>query len=321
MIEIHSVPYDLGGARQGSRLGPGALHLAGLVPTLIEVLRESSNSNPEVISKSRISTDLDVPRGEGLPYAQPLKQVLSDLKAATAATLSRGNLPLMLGGEHSLSAATVSACLDQYGDELAVLWIDAHADINTPGTSETLNVHGMPIALLAGMNAGHKDEKINADWQSLSQVVSTTKLSVNKVSWIGLRDVDEGEQDRVREGFPISMHKVDRYGIEESWNRVVQRIRDCGCKYLYISFDVDVMDPILAPGTGTSVRGGLTYREAHLLAELIHDTLSMPNPPFKLVGLDLVEVSPIHDTNNQTATVTVEWVASLFGKRILKGDL
>ncbi len=316
MIEIHSVPYDLGGARQGSRLGPDALRLAGLVPTLNEVLGENTAS----VGK-RITTNLDVERGDtGLPFVDPLMSVLEPLKAATLATLEAGRLPLMLGGEHSLSVGPISACLEKYGSELAVFWIDAHADINTPGVSPSLNVHGMPLALLSGADSGSSDDSIDSDWIRLQSVVGHTKLPVPHVSWLGLRDVDEGEQEPVGQGFPISMHRIDRYGIVDAWERIVQRIRDCGCKYLYVSFDVDVMDPILAPGTGTSVRGGLTYRETHLLAELMHDTLASPNPPFKLIGLDLVEVSPIHDTNNQTATVTVEWVASLFGKRILRGS-
>jgi len=316
VIEIHSVPYDLGGARQGSRLGPDALRLAGLVPTLNEVLGENTAS----VGK-RITTNLDVERGDtGLPFVDPLMSVLEPLKAATLATLEAGRLPLMLGGEHSLSVGPISACLEKYGSELAVFWIDAHADINTPGVSPSLNVHGMPLALLSGADSGSSDDSIDSDWIRLQSVVGHTKLPVPHVSWLGLRDVDEGEQEPVGQGFPISMHRIDRYGIVDAWERIVQRIRDCGCKYLYVSFDVDVMDPILAPGTGTSVRGGLTYRETHLLAELMHDTLASPNPPFKLIGLDLVEVSPIHDTNNQTATVTVEWVASLFGKRILRGS-
>lgn len=315
MIEIHSVPYDLGGARQGSRLGPDALRLAGLVPTLTEVLGENTVS----VGK-RITTNLDVERGDtGLPFVDPLMSVLEPLRAATLDSLSAGRLPMMLGGEHSLSVGPISACLEKYGSELAVFWIDAHADINTPGVSPSLNVHGMPLALLAGYNSGSTDTAIDSDWQRLQSLVGATHLPLSNVSWLGLRDVDEGEQLSVAQGFPVSMHRIDRYGIVDAWERIVQRIKDCGCKYLYVSFDVDVMDPILAPGTGTSVRGGLTYREAHLLAELMHDTLSSPTAPFTLVGLDLVEVSPIHDTNNQTATVTVEWVASLFGKRILWG--
>ena len=315
MIEIHSVPYDLGGARQGSRLGPDALRLAGLVPTLTEVL----GSDTVKVGK-RITTNLDVERGEtGLPFVEPLLSVLTPLRDATKESLEANRLPLTLGGEHSLSVGPISACLEKFRSELAVFWIDAHADINTPGVSPSLNVHGMPLALLAGESSGAADHSIDSDWNRLLSVVGDTKLPLANVSWLGLRDVDDGEQDPVAKGFPISMHRIDRYGIVDAWERIVQRIKDCGCKYLYVSFDVDVMDPILAPGTGTSVRGGLTYREAHLLAELMHDTLFGSNPPFKLVGLDLVEVSPIHDTNNQTATVTVEWVASLFGKRILRG--
>jgi arginase len=258
--------------------------------------------------------DLNQQAGDGLPFVRPLSTMVHALKLKTEAIIETGNLPIMMGGEHSLSAGPVKAMFERYGSELAVLWIDAHADINTPGTSGTLNVHGMPIALLCGLESG-LDGKVNEDWTFLRESIGAGSMSVSQFAWFGLRDVDPGEKPRVKAGLPITMHDIDRDGLQACWQSVHAWLEKTGAKYLYISFDVDVMDPILAPGTGTAVRGGLTYREAHLLAELIHQ--SLVGAPYQLVGLDVVEVSPIHDTNNQTATVAVEWVASLFGKSIL----
>jgi arginase len=325
VIDIHGAPYDLGGARQGSRLGPAALRLAGLVKTLRDVLSDSSVGEKHNIVVSKpgdlvrdyhdIEADLNQEPGSGLPYCEALTKVVTELKSRTTGSLERSRIPLMLGGEHSLSMGPVQACLDKYGDELAVLWIDAHADINTPSTSATLNVHGMPLALLSGYGSGVEGQ-VDKDWQGLKSELGKKSLKIENICWFGLRDVDAGEKPRTKQGFPVSMHDIDRDGVQKSWERIHQRICDRGCKYLYVSFDVDALDPVLAPGTGTAVRGGLTYREAHLLAELIHQCLTL-QPTYKLVGIDLVEASPVHDNNNQTATVAVEWVASLFGKSIL----
>jgi arginase len=325
VIEIHGAPYDLGGARQGSRLGPAALRLAGLTKSLREVLGDSSiNERHNIVSVKPnelvndlgdLVANLQQEPGDGLPYADALQKIVLELKERAAKTLQHDRLPLMLGGEHSLSMGPVQACVDKYGDELAVLWIDAHADINTPSTSSTLNVHGMPLALLSGYGSG-VGGKTDEHWKTLKKELGEKSLKVENICWFGLRDVDSGEKPRAKQGFPISMHDIDRDGVQECWEKTCQRIEDRGCKYVYISFDVDALDPVLAPGTGTAVRGGLTYREAHLLAELIHKSLTT-TPKFKLVGLDIVEVSPVHDHNNQTATVAVEWVASLFGKSIL----
>ncbi len=309
MIEIHGAPFDLGGARQGSRLGPDALRLAGLLPTLSKV------TGSEVKDLGNLTADLTTEEGPGIPYAEPAGEVISRLKSITKGILERGNFPIMLGGEHSMSAGPISALLDRYGDELGILWIDAHGDVNTPGTSGTMNIHGMPLALLAGSSSGKQGE-IDADWMRLQQSIVTTTLSLSNVCWFGLRDVDPEEKLAVKKGCPITMHEIDRDGTLESWRKIDTYLQDRKIKYLYISLDVDAMDPILAPGTGTAVRGGLTYREAHFLAELIYETLRQPGH-YQLVGMDVVEVSPIHDNNNQTATIATEWIASLFGKSIL----
>ncbi|HLO99679.1 MAG TPA: arginase [Fimbriimonas sp.] len=308
-IEVHGAAYDLGGARQGSRLGPDALRLAGLFPRIASVVHEAP------IDLGNTSVDLNAQPGNGLPYVGPVSAMLQKLRLTTAEILDRGNFPIMLGGEHSLSAGPLAAMLEKYGSKLGIMWIDAHADINTPCVSHSMNVHGMPLALSCGMPSC-MDGIIDEHWQSLLNVVGPHFTSTQNIAWFGLRDVDDGEIPRVKQGMAVTMHDIDRDGVLSSWERIHRYFINVGCEYLYISLDVDAMDPILAPGTGTAVRGGLTYREAHLLAELIYQTLATSSQ-IKLAGLDVVEVSPIHDTNNQTATVASEWVASLFGKGIL----
>ncbi|MEO7453760.1 MAG: arginase family protein, partial [Fimbriimonadales bacterium] len=140
------------------------------------------------------------------------------------------------------------------------------------------------------------------------------------VVWLGLRDVDPGEADRISSFKPrnaISMHEVDRYGIAQSAEMAIAQLKQTGARRLWVSFDADVLDPQIAPGTGTKVRGGLSYREAHLLAEILHETLRSDDSPFELVGVKIAEVNPILDQQNATATLCVEWLASLLGKRIL----
>jgi arginase len=310
VIEIHGAPFDLGGARQGSRLGPDALRLAGLAHTLFQDLDLQGEDRGD------ITVDLSAEPGSGLPYARAVSQGLVKLKKITAEVLARGNFPIMLGGEHSMSAGPLSAMVDHYGDELGILWIDAHADINTPDLSETQNIHGMPLALLCGLESGVSGE-LDKDWRLLQDSVVQKRLNPANIAWFGLRDVDDGERSRARQGCAVTMHDIDRDGVLGSWQRIHNYFVSRGCKSLYVSLDVDAMDPILAPGTGTAVRGGLSYREAHFLAELIYSSLSTSGAPYRLVGLDVVEVSPIHDSNNQTAIVATEWVASLFGKSIL----
>lgn len=309
MIEIHGAPFDLGGARQGSRLGPDALRLAGITQSLFISLQQPG------IDHGNIAVDLTAGAGDGLPYATPTSEALAKLKTATVGVIERNNFPIMLGGEHSMSTGPISALVDKYGDKLGILWIDAHVDMNTPDQSPSQNIHGMPLALLCGFESG-VGGAYDSDWKLLQNSVVKKHLNPANICWFGLRDVDTGERERAKLGCPITMHDIDRDGVLGCWNRIDQHLKDRGIEYLYVSLDVDAMDPILAPGTGTAVRGGLTYREAHFLAELIYSSIQSGNQ-YQLIGLDVVEVSPIHDSNNQTAIVATEWVASLFGKSIL----
>jgi arginase len=306
MVQIIGAPFDLCGLRLGSRLGPAAIRLAGLVDALRDLGIESRDNGDVMVN---LVPD-DAP---GLKNFGPLMYCARTLNMAVADYLVMGDIPIVLGGDHTLASAGVAAAVRQYGDELAVLWIDAHADVNTPGSSETGNVHGMPLAALWGLPS-EAEAPADAQWEELKDLSRPTYLAPAQTAWFGLRDVDAAERSRLN-GLPISMHDVDRYGVAAMMDRFHQWLADREITHLWVSFDVDSLDPVYAPGTGTTVRGGLSYREAHLLAELLHEGLQ--NGGHQLAGVDIVEVNPLVDRNNETAEVAVEWVASLFGKAIL----
>ncbi len=306
MVQIIGAPFDLCGLRLGSRLGPAAIRLAGLVDALRDQGVDSRDNGDVMVN---LVPD-DAP---GLKNFAPLMYCARTLNLAVADYLVMGDIPIVLGGDHTLASAGVAAAVRQYGDELAVLWIDAHADVNTPGSSETGNVHGMPLAALWGLPS-EVEGVADAQWEELKDLSRPAYLAPEQTAWFGLRDVDVAERSRLT-GLPISMHDVDRYGVAAMVDRFHQWLADREITHLWVSFDVDSLDPVYAPGTGTTVRGGLSYREAHLLAELLHEGLQ--NGGHQLAGVDIVEVNPLVDRNNETAEVAVEWIASLFGKAIL----
>ncbi len=308
MIEIIGAPFDLCGMRLGSRLGPAAIRLAGIQDAL-------ENLGLAVVDGGDVEACCEPCIGEGLRHFRPLMDVVRVLRSTVLSSLAKGNVPIILGGEHTLAVAGVSAALETFGDGMALLWIDAHADINTPGTSDSGNVHGMPLAALTGMPSG-VDGQTDVEWRELQSVLEGPRLRADRTAWYAIRDVDPHERPRLK-GLAITMHDIDRHGVDATVRQLDEWLRRSGAKHLWISFDVDALDPFLAPGTGTAVRGGLSYREAHLCAELIREAIDLPGCPYKLVGVDLVETNPLYDTLNETAKMAVEWIASLFGKTIL----
>jgi arginase len=307
MLEAIGVPFDLTGRSRGSAMGPSALRYAGFFEQL------------SALTEIRDLGDLEV---ENIPHDQPglrnFEQCLAcnrALKKKCSEVLSNGNVPIVLGGDHSIGIGSVSAALDRFGDELVVLWLDAHADMNTLETSPSGNIHGMSVAALLGL------ESAGSQWnQILAEIVPKPRLSGNHAAWIGLRDVDPGEAKHLQaldDPFIATMQDIDRFNIESVAKAFLEWMKDHRGNKLWISFDVDSLDPVFAPGTGTTVRGGLTYREGHFLAELLHE--GHKNGVFDLVGMDVVEVNPLLDHFNETAKISVEWVASLFGKTILGG--
>jgi arginase len=218
--------------------------------------------------------------------------------------VSKGRFPLVLGGDHSISAGTVSGIASvarREGSQLGLLWIDAHGDINTPETSPSGNIHGMPVAALLGEGP-----------PELTSIGGEgPKVDPRNVAMVAIRSLDEGEKVRLkRHGVDVhTMSEVDRKGIEPVMKQALARVTD-GTSRVHVSFDLDAVDPTVAPGVGTPVKGGLDYREAHLLMELLSDSGVM-------TSLEIVEANPILDDRNTSATFAVELVQSAFGKRIL----
>lgn len=255
----------------------------------------------------------------GLVNIAPLMACIASLKTKVKDSLDAHNIPVVMGGDHSVVMGGIAAALDATDGNLAVVWIDAHADLNTPASSASGNLHGMPLAALAGLPSGVEDKR-DKDWSDLLGAIGPNKLRGDRIAWVGLRDVDLAERQTIldlQRCLPITMHDIDRHGLVTMIERLDVWLRATGAGNVWISFDVDSLDPILAPGTGTAVRGGLMYREGHLLAELMRELFDAKDCPYKLLGVDIVETNPLADTNNETAKVAVEWAASLFGKTIL----
>lgn len=311
-MEIVGVPFDLCGFRPGSRLGPAAVRLAGIRETLASVGKDVVDSGDILVKDADES-------GPGIKHFGPAFDAYQQIFQRVRTAFSQDRRPIVVGGDHSLSIGSIGGALSHFGSDLAVLWIDAHADLNSPGTSPSGNLHGMPLGCLLGepsLTHGQADQ----DWATLQQRFATPPLLPERVGWLGLRDLDRAEKERIarypRE-YCSTMADIDRAGISAEVRRFDAWMRAGGARHVWISFDVDVLDPILAPGTGTAVRGGLTYREMHLLGELLWEQLGAEDCPYRLVGMDLVETNPLFDTYNATAKVAVEFIASLFGKTIL----
>ncbi|MCX7800244.1 MAG: arginase [Fimbriimonadales bacterium] len=314
MVRVVGAPFDLCGRAAGSRMGPAGMRLAGLLRALRSLGVEAEDLGDVPVPLPPSDTE------PGFRGFRAFLEVAAALRERVAAVLAAGATPLVLGGDHSLSAGSVAGALDHFGESLAVLWIDAHADLNTPDTSPTGNLHGMPLGLLADLGDGGSSRRAE-EWElARARLLPATPLAPRRIGWLGLREVDPPEAARIRrfEGsFVATMHDIDRHGVVAALDGVRRWMAETRPDALWVSFDVDVLDPVLAPGTGTAVRGGLTYREAHLVAELLHEALFREDCPARLAGLDVMETNPMLDAGNTTAVTAVEWVASLFGKTIL----
>ncbi len=316
-ISLIGAPFDLCGPVHGSRLGPIALRLHDLPDVLKEQGWKVTDEGDAFDLTSFSPPDLAAQYLVGIKAYQGIKsKVESGLKG--------GSIAVVLGGDHSLSIGSVAGAIAVHGPDLAVLWIDAHMDAHTPGTTTSGNVHGMPLGALARLSSGSAEpwsKELAGAWsQILDQVVPNPGLKASQAAWIGLRDVDAGEVSNFAQmegSFLTTMQDVDRRSIGTIAQEFHNWMLKSGATKLWISFDVDCLDPIHAPGTGTAVRGGLTYREGHLLAEILFENLQNKGTKYELVGVDLVEVNPLQDTAGETARVTTEWAGSLFGKSIL----
>jgi arginase len=292
---IIGAPLDLGAGRRGVDMGPSAIRYAGLAERLTALGVDCADRG-NVSAPVAEATAVGDPRARFLPAIRATCERIASL---VGAALDEDRVPIVLGGDHSIALGTLAGLAARRGPG-GVLWFDAHGDLNTPATSPSGNVHGMPLAAALG-HGGAAFE---------SEAWTLPALSPERVAVIGARDLDPGERTLIGElGLAVhTMSEVDRRGIEAVVTDALERVR--GAAFVHISLDMDCLDPDLAPGVGTAVRGGLTYREAHLAMELVAESGA-------LCCLEIVEVNPILDHHTATATLAVELAASAFGARTL----
>ena len=300
-IRVLGVPLDMGASRRGVDMGPSAMRVAGLEARL-EALGH------QVTDGGNIVVEIAETQAFGDPHARYLKQIAETCTRTAEAvvkTLEDGQTPLVLGGDHSLAAGSVSGVAEFYRrqkQKIGVIWIDAHTDINTPETSPSGNVHGMPLASLLGLGP-----------EPLSKIYGyAPKIAPENTVLVGIRDVDAMERANIQRaglGEVFTMRDIDERGMRAVMEEAL-RAAGRGTIGYHVSLDMDWIDPEDAPGVGTPVRGGATYREAHLAMEILADH-------GRMVSFEIVEVNPVIDEHNRTADLAVELACSAFGKKIL----
>ncbi len=300
-IRVIGVPLDLGQSRRGVDMGPSAVRVAGLEARL-EALGH------KVEDGGNITVALAETKKSGNPSAKYLKEITATCSKQAEQilkTLEAGFVPLVLGGDHSVAAGTVSGVAEFYrrrDQKIGLIWIDAHSDINTPDTSPTGNVHGMPLAAIMGLGPAELANIFNF----------SPKVLPENVVIIGVRDIDQTEKDNIRRSGiteVYTMRDIDERGMRTVMEEAL-RTAGRGTAGYHVSLDMDWIDPEDAPGVGTPVRGGATYREAHLAMEIIADH-------GRMTSFEIVEVNPVIDEHNRTADLAVELAMSAFGKKIL----
>ena len=284
-VDVVGVPMDLGADRRGVDMGPSAIRYARLKESL-ERLGITVNDHGNLRVPVPESATIDE---QSAKYYPIIKAVCDELAGVVHEIIEQGGFPLVLGGDHSIAMGTIAGVARARGKAPGVIWVDAHGDINTPLTSPTGNVHGMPVHFALEQHA----------------------VDPKRMVFIGLRDVDDGEKKTIRElGVrAFTMNDLDRLGMNRVLDEALAIVGD-GENSVHVSFDMDGIDPTEAPGVGTPVRGGLSYREAHLLMEAVAASGA-------LGSLEITEINPIIDNQNQTAILAVELVLSALGKTTL----
>lgn len=293
-VRICGVPMDLGQRRRGVDMGPSAIRYAGLQKRLERLgLQVYDGGNISVPVMEEVP---DTPDEERAHHASAIAEACQDVYDCMLEAVKADESVIFLGGDHSIALGTVSATLCR-ADRVGVIWVDAHGDFNTPETTPSGNVHGMVVSSLMGLGPG-------------ILAIGERRLRADQIVMIGTRDLDPGERVALRgSGIKVmTMRDVDENGMADVVRAAMRVLGNV--EAIHVSFDMDSLDPSLAPGVGTPVPGGLTYREAHLLLEMLADD-------GRVRSMDIVEVNPILDRSNRTAQEAVELAASLFGQRII----
>lgn len=315
-VHILGVPLDHGAGRRGVGMGPSAIRIAGLAEKLRAIGRVVTDHGDVIIKDVERTASADsqatAPTIGKANNLGKISRACDAVHEHVKRIARKGGFPLVVGGDHSIAIGTISGLMAAYKEEeaargdnteltLGVIWIDAHGDLNTPETSPSGNVHGMPVSVVLGN--GPKE---------LTQIGGfSPKLSPNDVVLVGLRDLDRQEKQAILDSgvHAFTMKDIDERGMAAIMREAIT-LATRNTDYLHVSFDIDSVDPRVAPGTGTAVVGGLTYREAHLAMEMVAET-------GLLTSMELVEVNPVLDVYNQTGQLAVELIASALGKTIL----
>ena len=299
-VHLIGVPLDLGAGRRGVDMGPSAFRIAGIrdqIAALGRVVVDKGNLPAPIPETQR-------PADAKKKYIRDIAKVCQKLYDVALKSLDEGALPLVLGGDHSLATGSVAASAAwlqrSRSKPLGLIWVDAHGDMNTPETTESGNVHGMPLAALLGREP-----------LELASIGTSPSVMPQNTVLVGIRNLDDREKEQIRASgvHVFTMKDIDRDGIAIVAERAIGlAARDTGG--VHVSFDMDVCDPAIAPGVGTPVKGGFDYREAHMIMEMVADSR-------QLIALDLVEVNPTLDIRNATAEFGAELALSALGKGIL----
>lgn len=295
-VGILGVPLDLGASLRGTDMGPSAIRYAGLADALTAIgHRVSEFGNVPVPVAGQVRG------GTALRYLDEIVAVCERVAEAVGNLMDAGHLPLVLGGDHSLSMGSLAAVGRRHPD-VGLIWMDAHGDFNTPDTSPSGNIHGMPLAAIVGRGAPALVHLAGRD----------PSVRASQTALVGARDLDPGERLALRDSdvTVLTMKEIDELGIAAVIRHALRAATGDGSRPLHVSLDMDVVDPLRAPGVGTPVDGGLTLREAHLAMELISQSGA-------LVSMDIVECNPIRDQENRTGRLAAALAASALGKRIL----
>ncbi|MBL8263202.1 MAG: arginase [Xanthomonadaceae bacterium] len=300
-VSLIGVPTDIGAGHRGARMGPDALRIAGLGEALVA-------RSVDVADRGNVSGPANpwLPPVDGYRHLDEVVAWNKALMDAVDAELTLGRMPIVLGGDHCLGLGSITAVARhcrRTGKKLRVLWLDAHADFNTSQVTPSGNVHGMPVACLCGLGPAPLVELGG----------SVPAMRPDEIRQIGIRSVDAGEKRLVKDyGLDIyDMRYIDEVGMKRAMEEALEGVDED--THLHVSFDVDFLDPSIAPGVGTTVPGGPNYREAQLVMEMIADT-------GRMASLDIVELNPALDNHNATAELAVDLVESLFGKSTLMRD-